>query len=73
MVIGDSPKHVAQDIPDIAIMYCKAGLLAAKASLKQEAIDYFSSALTLEPLLWEAWLGLCNLGVHVCFLPNRSG
>lgn len=67
MVIVESPKHVAQDIPDIAIMQCKAGLLAAKASLKSEAADYFTSALTLEPLLWEAWLGLCSLGEHQQF------
>ena len=63
LLIADNPKHVAQDIPDIAIMHCKAGLLAARASLKTEAVNYFTSALTLEPLLWEAWLGLCNLGL----------
>ncbi|CAG8720897.1 2985_t:CDS:2, partial [Acaulospora colombiana] len=41
-------------------MYCKAGLLAAKASQKQEAIDNFHHSLTLEPLLWEAWIGETN-------------
>lgn len=54
--------HLTTDFPDLAIVHCKAGLLAAKASQKQEAIDSFYSALSIEPLLWEAWLGLCNLG-----------
>jgi anaphase-promoting complex subunit 3 len=72
MEIGDNPKHVARDIPDIAIMYCKAGILASKASLKRDAIDHFSAALTLEPLLWEAWLGLCSLGMLILCISGRS-
>jgi len=72
MLIGASTKHAAQEISDIAIMHCKAGLLAAKASLKREAVDYFSAALTLEPLIWEAWLGLCNLGMHIFYTSNGS-
>lgn len=57
--------HLAHDIPDIAIVYCKAGMLAAKASQRQEAIDNFSHALALEPLIWDAWLGLCTLGADI--------
>lgn len=46
-----------------AALHCKAGRLAAKASQKQEAIDSFYAALSLDPLLWEAWVGITSLGL----------
>ncbi|KAG8759045.1 anaphase-promoting complex subunit cdc27 [Serendipita sp. 396] len=57
--------HQTYDVPEPAILYCKAGLTAAKASQRQEAIDNFYHALKLEPLLWDAWQGLCTLGATV--------
>lgn len=72
VMLDTKMSHVATELPDTAIMHCKAGLLAAKASQKQEAIDSFYSALSIEPLLWEAWLGLCNLGQYsTCILVSN--
>ena len=54
--------RVASMVPDAASVHCHSGILAAKACLTSEAIASFTRALQLEPLLWEAWSGLCALG-----------
>lgn len=54
--------RVASTVPDPASFHCHSGILASKACLTSEAIASFTRALQLEPLLWEAWTGLCALG-----------
>lgn len=54
--------RVASTVQDAASLHCHSGILAAKACLTSEAIASFTRALQLEPLLWEAWTGLCALG-----------
>jgi anaphase-promoting complex subunit 3 len=49
-------------VPDEAILQCRAGAFAVKARLTQKAIASFTRALTLNPLLWEAFEGLCSIG-----------
>lgn len=35
-----------------------------KGNMPQQAIESFRRALALNPLLWEAFEGLCALGAH---------
>lgn len=49
-------------VPDEAILQCRAGTLAVKANLTQKATASFNRALALNPLLWEAFEGLCSVG-----------
>ncbi|KZV92867.1 TPR-like protein [Exidia glandulosa HHB12029] len=48
--------------PDEAILHLKAGEAAMKGNMPQQAVDSFRKALALNPLLWEAFEGLCTLG-----------
>lgn len=54
--------RVASTVQDAASLHCHSAILAAKACLTSEAVASFTRALQLEPLLWEAWTGLCALG-----------
>ncbi|KAH7107399.1 hypothetical protein BKA62DRAFT_683235 [Auriculariales sp. MPI-PUGE-AT-0066] len=45
-----------------AILHLKAGEASLKGLLKEQALDSFRRALKLNPLLWEAFEGLCTLG-----------
>ncbi|KAG9000965.1 anaphase-promoting complex subunit cdc27, partial [Tulasnella sp. 427] len=49
-------------IPDESVILCKAGTLALKGNLHDQAVQYFQQALALNPFLWEAVDGLCKLG-----------
>ena len=49
-------------VPDEAILQCRAGTLAFKANMSEKAAASFTRALTLNPLLWEAFEGLCAIG-----------
>lgn len=48
--------------PDESVLLCKAGTLALKGNLHDQAVQYFQQALVLNPFLWEAVEGLCKLG-----------
>ncbi|KZT28557.1 TPR-like protein [Neolentinus lepideus HHB14362 ss-1] len=52
----------ARVFPDEAIMHCRAGNMALKGNLRDQAGPSFRRALALNPLLWEAFEGLCALG-----------
>ncbi|KZS98958.1 TPR-like protein [Sistotremastrum niveocremeum HHB9708] len=49
-------------IADESVFYCRAGVMAAKGNQPERAISNFEKALNLNPLLWEAFEGLCSLG-----------
>ncbi|KAL1920559.1 uncharacterized protein VTP21DRAFT_936 [Calcarisporiella thermophila] len=49
-------------IPDEASVYCLLGMLCQKSNRTQQAIRYFRSALSLNPMLWQAYDALCQLG-----------
>ncbi|KAF8590524.1 TPR-like protein [Ramaria rubella] len=49
-------------VPDEAVLQCRAGSLALKANLSGKAAASFMRALSLNPLLWEAFEGLCSTG-----------
>ncbi|KAG8217544.1 TCP-1/cpn60 chaperonin family-domain-containing protein [Butyriboletus roseoflavus] len=45
-----------------AALRCRAGTMALKGNLPEKATASFRQALALNPLLWEAFEGLCALG-----------
>ncbi|KAJ8699782.1 anaphase-promoting complex subunit cdc27 [Pleurotus ostreatus] len=51
-----------QPFPDEAALHCRAGTMALKGNLPEEAVISFRRALALNPFLWEAFEGLCALG-----------
>ncbi|THH14710.1 hypothetical protein EW146_g5656 [Bondarzewia mesenterica] len=48
--------------PKEAVLHCQSGLNALKGNLPDLARRSFRRALMLDPMLWEAFLGLCSLG-----------
>lgn len=49
-------------VPDEAVLQCRLGSLAIKTNLVDKAAAGFTRALSLNPLLWEAFEGLCAAG-----------
>jgi len=45
-----------------AVLQSRAGTLALKANIYEKAAASFTRALALNPLLWEAFEGLCSVG-----------
>ncbi|KAI6036552.1 TPR-like protein [Pisolithus microcarpus] len=45
-----------------AALRCRAGVFAMKGNMPEKATSSFSQALSLAPMLWEAFEGLCSLG-----------
>ncbi|KAI0646861.1 protein prenylyltransferase [Trametes meyenii] len=48
--------------PDAAVLCCQAGTSALKGNLHESACMSFRQALSLNPMLWEAFEGLCATG-----------
>lgn len=45
-----------------AALRCRAGTFAMKGNVPGKATSSFSQALSLDPMVWEAFEGLCSLG-----------
>ncbi|KAJ7285681.1 hypothetical protein C8J57DRAFT_1285528 [Mycena rebaudengoi] len=56
------PSRPARPFPDEAALRCRSGNMALKGNLPEDASASFRQALALNPLLWEAFEGLCALG-----------
>ena len=54
-----------QHLPDASAIYCLVGKLCQNQKDITRAIDSYAEALKLNPFMWDAFLGLCNLGVNV--------
>lgn len=54
---------MAQPYPDPAALHCRSGNMALKGNLPEKASVSFKQALALNPQLWEAFEGLCALGM----------
>jgi anaphase-promoting complex subunit 3 len=52
-------------VPDAAACYCILGKLYAAHDNNQKAIDNFVAALKMNPFMWDAFTGLCDLGAAV--------
>ncbi|KAL1680846.1 hypothetical protein EV122DRAFT_275784 [Schizophyllum commune] len=53
---------VPHTFPDEATLRCRAGTSALKGNQHDRAAMYFRESLQLNPMIWEAFEGLCALG-----------
>ena len=58
-----------QHLPDAAAVFCLKGKLWQAYSEHNKAIECYAEALKINPFMWDAFTGLCDLGVHVR-MPN---
>ncbi|KAK1232258.1 chaperonin-containing T-complex alpha subunit Cct1 [Marasmius sp. AFHP31] len=56
------PTRTASCIPSEAALHCRSGTMALKGNLQDQAAQSFRQALSRNPLIWEAFEGLCALG-----------
>ncbi|KDQ59445.1 hypothetical protein JAAARDRAFT_174746 [Jaapia argillacea MUCL 33604] len=54
--------RTAKVFPEEAVLHCKSGSMAMKGNLHDLAGSSFQQALAANPLIWEAFEGLCTLG-----------
>ncbi|KAF2646441.1 nuclear protein bima [Massarina eburnea CBS 473.64] len=52
-------------MPDAAACYCLLGKLHAACGATQKAIGYYVESLKLNPFMWDAFTGLCDIGAVV--------
>lgn len=54
--------RTARQSPDLAAIHCLSGAMALRGNRQTIAAQSFHQALTMNPLIWEAFEGLCALG-----------
>ncbi|KAI9734283.1 MAG: anaphase-promoting complex subunit cdc27 [Cirrosporium novae-zelandiae] len=54
-----------QHLPDAASVYCLQGKLLQAHDDFNKAVDSYIESLKLNPFMWDAFICLCDLGVHV--------
>ncbi|KAH8107198.1 protein prenylyltransferase [Cristinia sonorae] len=59
---SSSSSRAAQTFPSRAALHCTAGLTAMKGKQPDAAAASFREALKADPMMWEAFEGLCTLG-----------
>ncbi|KAF2867327.1 hypothetical protein BDV95DRAFT_502927 [Massariosphaeria phaeospora] len=52
-------------LPDAAACYCLLGKLYCAYGDSKKAIDYYVESLKLNPFMWDAFTGLCDMGAVV--------
>ena len=63
----------AKAFPEEAALRCRSGTEALKGNIPEKAAISFRQALALNPLLWEAFDGLCSIGNYFeLFLPRHD-
>lgn len=55
---------MGRTFPVEAVLHCRSGLTALKGNLPDQARISLLRALALDPMIWEAFEGLCTLGEH---------
>lgn len=55
-------QRTARNFPEEAVLHCRSGLTALKGNLPDQARGSLLRALSLNPMIWEAFEGLCSLG-----------
>jgi len=55
-------QRTARNFPEEAILHCRSGLTALRGNLPDQARGSLLRALSLNPMIWEAFEGLCSLG-----------
>lgn len=64
-------QRTTRAFPEEAALHCQSGLNAMKGKLPDHARRSFRLALALNPMLWDAFLGLCSLGEYLSLLTTR--
>ncbi|KAJ7098078.1 hypothetical protein B0H15DRAFT_823995 [Mycena belliarum] len=59
---ASAPSRPSRPFPDEAALRCRSGNMSLKGNLPEDASVSFRQALALNPLLWEAFEGLCAIG-----------
>lgn len=62
--------RTARAFPEEAALRCRSGTEALKGNLPEKAALSFRQALALNPMLWEAFDGLCSIGMCSKSLSN---
>lgn len=68
---GSMGQRTANAFPDAATLCCQAGNSALKGNLHESAAMSYRQALALNPMIWEAFEGLCAIGAFA--LMSRDG
>ncbi|PIL23808.1 hypothetical protein GSI_13559 [Ganoderma sinense ZZ0214-1] len=61
-VPGSMSERIATAFPAEAVLHCQAGNTALKGNLHESAGRSYRRALELDPMVWEAFEGLCAIG-----------
>ncbi|KAJ7738514.1 hypothetical protein DFH07DRAFT_841056 [Mycena maculata] len=59
---ASAPSRPARPFPGEAALRCRSGNMSLKGNLPEDASASFRQALALNPLIWEAFEGLCAIG-----------
>ncbi|KAF8212407.1 hypothetical protein K438DRAFT_1806461 [Mycena galopus ATCC 62051] len=59
---ASAPSRPARLFPEEAALRCRSGNMSLKGNLPEDASVSFRQALALNPLIWEAFEGLCAVG-----------
>lgn len=70
--LASTSSRPAQTFPDEAALRCRSGTMALKGNLSEMASLSFRQALALNYQLWEAFEGLCALGMFVVNAHGRD-
>jgi anaphase-promoting complex subunit 3 len=65
--------RLSRPFPEEAALRCRSGMMALRGNFPEKASLSFRQALAINPLLWEAFEGLCALGllsVFFCLTSN---
>lgn len=63
--VASTSSRPARIFPDEAALRCRSGTMALKGNLSEMASSSFRQALALNSQLWEAFEGLCALGMFL--------
>jgi hypothetical protein len=55
-------QRMARTFPEEAVLHCRSVLTALSGNLPDQASGSLLRALALNPMIWEAFEGLCTLG-----------
>lgn len=69
MRIASMNYHGTRAFPENAALHCHAAASAAQGNQLDAAAASYEEALRLDPMVWEAFEGLCGLGMQslACF------
>lgn len=70
--IAAMARRSAVGFPEQAVLHCRDGAMALNGKLYDSATTSFRRALSLNPMVWDAFEGLCTLGESSIFSVSVS-